>query len=91
MESLDIYLELSGVQPHHAFAVSSTMALWDVRREDEARFIRVVTHLLRHKTRKPSVEFRELVLQYFLARPVDPYSAGILRDNLELMFDSLPV
>jgi hypothetical protein len=89
MESLDKYLESSGVQPYHAFALSCTMALWDVRREDEARFIRVVKHLL--QTKKQCTRFRELVLQYFLARPVDPCTKDILRDNLELMFDSLPV
>jgi len=89
MESLDTYLESSGVQPYHAFALSCTMALWDVRREDEARFIRVVRFL--HQRQEAPTRFRELVLQYFLARPVDPCTRDILRDNLELMFDSLPV
>lgn len=91
MDILDAHLEASGVEPHHAFAVSCTMALWDVRREDEARFIRVVRHLLRHRASKPAATFRALVLQYFLARPVDALSAGILRDNLVSMLDSLPV
>ena len=37
MDILDASLESGGVQPQHAFAISSTMALWDVRREAEAR------------------------------------------------------
>jgi hypothetical protein len=88
MDILDASLESGGVQPHHAFAISSTMALWDVRREDEARFVRVVRHLLRHRT-ATSARFRELVFEYFLARPVSPDAAGLLRDNLALVFESL--
>ncbi len=86
MDLLDTLLENHGMGPFHPFAASSTMVLWDVRCEDEAKFIRVVNFRLSRRLESPPARFRELVIQYFLARAADPGVRAILRENLELMF-----